>query len=583
MDDRTLAKKDCESAQRVGRRSFSFPSNLLSPFEVGAARICISTANVLIQALQSLFIIAADTWLHVSTKSVPMLYFADVDPTEAGAAYRFSRALVEDCRDEEGRKLERNSTLPCSVYDSGARLRALHPETIDSILLNNLESSDTIHRDNLTHLSFIGGPSRTSWSFGQRGQSLAPCFNASTFALNFTCSLVQNCRPQDVSQGNGTSRCGAGFSQANIGAWFKLMPWSNPRNYTGDELWSLADDWVVYAPYPSFHIEPGDERLIVNGSSMPVEGSSSFVLRCSPHFFTIKYTWANDTLTKLLAISKADETLRDILRGPLLSDYPYNDDHLTSFAKRLNIPSGGANHPKPYYTQEYAILLSDIGLSFLGGSIEARPAFGLQVQNETIVTQVPKTALFVLIFCNLWYAFTGFCLFLLACYITAYGDKAPDVRAVQELFTVIGLTTAAVSTARSFQNGDLRIGVEKLEDNWRFKVWGHHTDNADVKHCAADEELGLRLKPKDIKSPPVVEVVSIGSTDPGEGGEDVVSTRDDTESRHARAIDDGPVSPVSILEGSILGDDDQMQKRLLQSSDDAHLDSMSADRSTSST
>lgn len=61
-----------------------------------------------------------------------------------------------------------------------------------------------------------------------------------------------------------------------------------------------------------------------------------------------------------------------------------------------------------YYTQSYANLLSEIGLNFLGGSIEPRPAIMLQLQNETIATQVPKTALFVLVFLNLWYAVIGF-------------------------------------------------------------------------------------------------------------------------------------------------------------------------------
>ncbi len=221
-----------------------------------------------------------------------------------------------------------------------------------------------------------------------------------------------------------------------------------------------------------------------------------------------------------------------------------------------------------------------------------RPVINLQVQNETIVTQVPKTALFVLILFNLWYAFTGFCLFLVACYISGYGSKAPDVRAVQELFTVIGLTTGAVSVTRSSQGDNLRIGVEKVEDEWRFKVWDHHTNGVGVKHVTTDEELGRRHHPEDIRSPPLVEVISIGSTDSREGEEDVVSTQDDTKSRHAQVINDGTSSPVSTPEGSISGDHDQMQlvsqgllwaEHSLQSSDDFHRNSISPDQDTSST
>lgn len=392
---------------------------------------------LLIQTLYSSCIIGTDTWLHVYTKSVPMPYLADVKPAEAGAAYQFSRALSEDCWSVDESKSEHNSTLetlPCSVKSSGIGLRAVRSETINSMLLNHSGSSDTIYRDIASGLSFIGSLSRPTISLKGDEPALSPRFNASTFAMSTTCHLVTGCMPPSGPQANGSFTCGSTFSGPAPRTWFNLSPWKNSKDFLNDDTWN-GDGWAVYAPYPSFQINSRSAELIVDSDSGIVEGSLIFLLKCVPSLSEIEYTWANGTFIKLLTSYEANTTLRNIIRGPFLSDYPYSNDHLKSFAARLGIGTGTGIYPMRYYTRQYAALLRDIGLSFLGGSIEPRPAISLQVQNETVVTQVPKSALFVLISFNLWYAFLGFCLFLVACYVTAYGGRGADIRAVQQLLT----------------------------------------------------------------------------------------------------------------------------------------------------
>jgi hypothetical protein len=465
MGHRTLGTKGNQDAQCVGSRKLSGSPDFHPHFEVSAAETTTNSFVILlIEVLHSLSIIAADTWLHVSTKSVPMPYLANVNPAEAGAAYRFSRALVENCRDVNNGAPGVNLTLPCSVYRSRTGLKALRPEAINSMLINNIGSSDTIYQDQATGVSFIGAPSRTSTSLSGGEPALSPHFNASTFAMNTTCYRVRSCMQRSNSQSNGSFACGSSFSRDTPKALFGLTPRESPLNLFDSSLWQDHQTWTVYAPYPRFHIDPGTGRLIVKSESAPVPGSSPFVLSCSPSLFTIEYTWTNDTMTRLLASSEANRTLLNILRGLFSSDYSYNDDQMKAFATRLGIGMERGNFTTDYYTQQYATLLSHIGLSFLGGSIESRPALDLQIQNETVITQVPKIAPFVLVLFNIWYALIGFCLFLVACYVTAYGGRGADVRAVQELLTVTGLTAAAVSKTRSHRGNSLRIGVQKIED-----------------------------------------------------------------------------------------------------------------------
>lgn len=184
-----------------------------------------------------------------------MPYFADVNPAEAGAAYHFSRALVENCRADDKETPRSNLSLPCSVYDSNHTLTPLHPEVINSVLLNNPGSSDPIHHDSDTGLSLIGAPSQTPTLFSQGRLASSPRFNASTFAMNTTCVLVQNCMPPD-SQYNSSFTCGPDFFRPASRTWFGLSPWEDQSDLSNSESWQNLNIWAVHASYPSFYVEP---------------------------------------------------------------------------------------------------------------------------------------------------------------------------------------------------------------------------------------------------------------------------------------------------------------------------------------
>lgn len=230
-----------------------------------------------------------------------MPYYADVNPAEAGADHRFSRALVETCRDDGKATSGSNFTLPCSVFSSGSVLRALHPEAIDGLLFNDLGLSDTIYRDEPTRLSFIGDPTKPSLRPGGGELELSPRFTASTFAMNTSCSPVSNCQPVSDSQGKDYFNCSSSFSRHSPGAWFAVSPWEIPRDLFNSERWHDDNTWAVYAPYPDFQFEPSSQKLLVNSKSASVAQSSVFVLKCVSALSTIRYEWADGKLTQLLS------------------------------------------------------------------------------------------------------------------------------------------------------------------------------------------------------------------------------------------------------------------------------------------
>jgi hypothetical protein len=497
-----------------------------------------------------------------------MSYYADVDPAKAGAAYRFSRALVESCQNDDKATSGSNFTIPCSVFSSGTVLRALNPEAIDSLLFNDLESSDTIYRDQTTRLSFIGDPIKTSLRLGGGELELSPRFTASTFAMNTSCSRVLDCKPASDSQGKNYFKCGSNFTQYSPGAWFAVSLSENPRDLLNSNSWYDDNTWAVYAPYPEFHIEPSSQRLLVNSKSAPVAGSFVFVLKCVSTLSTIRYEWADGKMTRLLDLAEANKTLLNIQRAPLFSNYSFKSAHLESFASRLKI-GGDPMEPRSYdrgnYTEQYANLLSEIGLGFLGGSIEPRAALSLQLQNETVITQVAKAPLFVLVILNFWYALTGFCLFLLACHTTNYGHWRADVQAVQQLLTVTGITTAAVSKDRPRQRDSVRIGVEKVGDEWQFKVWEQNKDLEDAKDQEIDQQPTNSPDHKASNVIAIAEVVPCGSDLSQGSAEDIALvqfTTNDVRCCHAEGDTlsaHDSVSSASSHRASMFGDDEAIQ------------------------
>lgn len=82
--------------------------------------------------------------------------------------------------------------------------------------------------------------------------------------------------------------------------------------------------------------------------------------------------------------------------------------------------------------------------------------------------------MFTLVILNLWYAVLACLLFGLAWHVLRDEDVRQNIVEVQQTITVYGLTTAAVKRQRgnlSARDEDLRVGVEKIDGEWQFRVW----------------------------------------------------------------------------------------------------------------
>ena len=358
-----------------------------------------------------------------------------------------------------------------------------------------------------------------------------------------------------------------GFSRNNTHSWFEAGPWS-AGSYNTSRLQYLNKgifDWGVFAYLSEAVI--GDSQTLPKGTVLTGSAgnqSSSFILRCSSQIFDSTYGWENGCLNAPLEKTNSNSTVLDTVLGLFRTDFTFNDESLGHFRNHLYVGEVLTSN----VTEQFATLLSRITLSFLGGCLEPRLTSTLELQNDqTVLTVVPKAALYILIFLNVWYAGLGFFLFLVACFVSAYQDRGPDIRAVQKLLIVTGLTVTAVSRQRLAQGKNLRVGVEKLEGKWHFKVW-HPTD---------DEEKSGRLGSDDTLAPSksvgsgptknqvIVDAVSVDSALSGKtagigplASPQSISGNGDT----AHSVDIVPLSPVSDQDEMILGD---LDARLLTS------------------
>ena len=245
----------------------------------------------------------------------------------------------------------------------------------------------------------------------------------------------------------------------------------------------------------------------------------------------------------------ANQTVLNVALGPFLSQgsvLGFPSGTLDLFRERLAFDK---NETSLYAVGQFEMLMSGIGLSFLGASVGPAPASSLQLPNSTILTQVPKLPLFTLVALNMWYAGLAICLCILACFLLAYGDQGKDIVAVRKLLCVEGLTRAAVNNHRSLQGEDIRVGVVKRDGQWHFKVW---SDSGEGKGEAEGLLQPVKDMPDTTDSQSLLtdgrlEDLSSASHKAATGTANAEPLREDEGSNHFEEQPVSPVSPVSPL------------------------------------
>ena len=389
----------------------------------------------------------------------------------------------------------KNTAIPCSVTSDPllSEVSVTYQDEINDFWTKAHDSFSRIYTEVNNDYAFIG-MQKAAMILGTSAGS------ATTFAANASCSVPLNCTLSGGSSGSSFS-CPDGFAASAVQSKFLARPWFHSDNsfearYNQSRNRPL--EWGIFANLSDLNIftEGNDSKArsiynVRNGNSSrsPVSFRyAAFLLRCSSDIFEAQYSWLNDTITNTSRTAALDRKVPEdipgnIVQGPLLAGFTSSHSiDTSSFFKGLTFPSGNVSDTA--IASVFEIVISQLSLSFLGGCLIPTRPTSIQMGRSQIVTVVPKSALYVLLLLNVWYAGLGLFLYLLACYVMSRsGFSIEDIVAVQKLLSVSGLTKSAVNDAREKLRDDVRIGVVQVEQDdgtreWRFQVWDCDSWNA---------------------------------------------------------------------------------------------------------
>ena len=438
-------------------------------------------------------ILGADTWLHVATSSVTMNFLSKIDdPASQGPMYLYSRNQTEVCFD--------TYYDSCSVVLKADKNVTAYPDAIKDLMTDNTLS---ITRINQTADGTWFLAPRLPHNSGASSSLNHQTFSATTLGASARCDKnITQCRVTEPEGtiGNFTFACQEGMNGSLIypDKWLTMgyLDQTNTNQTYYDEYWSESGTtshvgYSVIAFLENYTISNAPSHTsdftLANG---PTVRGSVVAMTCTVDMFALAYDWTNATDRPLLKSPEFQYSSADAARAVALVGYfdspDFDNDMKNKFRALLELPG-----KEPDTITEATVLskfekaMGYTGLSMLGGTFEQTPATKLSLANSTIVTQVGKTPLFTLVILNLWYASFAILLFVLALYILRHEDTRRDIIEVQQLITVNGLATAAVKKHRNNldrREGDLRVGVEKVDGEWQFRVW-------EMNHLGEDKEL----------------------------------------------------------------------------------------------
>lgn len=386
-------------------------------------------------------VFAADTWLHITTKTVN---FTNITPVFDGADYSIS--LQPNCTIGNNSFTDQfGQAYPCSL-NPGASVIFLYNGTQSLQVLNNVS-------DIMTVLTYEGDSTYTYLGIPPSDALSQRDYEATTFGISTQCKPISN-------------ECNL---IASIGA---STPFECTPAFAGDVTQApggLVTTYLTNATMSSNGTEGGIQNpfyvglaALVNqqgGGSLvqtnltpipeivtPVHGGISFVLLCAATVYDIQYNSINGTATQFVATASNDSTT-NIWQGAIA--YTGVGSPQLQQAASLATFSSSAQE----LADKIALAYSKIALAIGAEAVMRTPALAVQERSSLLVARVPAAPLFTLVVANLLFVILGVILTLVA-----LGTSGGEVREVQARLSIVGLV------ADRFEGVKARRGVESMDE-----------------------------------------------------------------------------------------------------------------------
>jgi hypothetical protein len=403
--------------------------------------------------LHSYLIVIADTWLHATTSTIPILQaLPQASPASAFGRGFYSSGCVEN-------------TYPCSVSTGNHGTGLINgPEGFKT--LANTSSQNLV-------LSFPDG--NQSFAFiTDVGISQDTGFQARTFAVKTDCNLIsKECGLYMGPAGSSPFNCSTEFSGDLTD--FTVGSTNQSWDLAGVEFFqdpSLTQNFSTvpgatmaggsftpanpvyigaYGLVPGFGGGAENSSLLLNSDEFLTTETQGlgFVMGCSMTVYDFEYVWYNGTVL-VHEMAPSNTSVVSVLTAPFV----------TKLANLATLAQSAAGEDTPSaFVDTWTTGFSTMVLAMSAGVMSPRTNIVEQTYISTLVARVPKSPLIMLVFLNLLYAAVGIIMAIIAA-----RAKPNESKNVQGRLSVAGLI------AMCFESKDKVEGpVKKVEEMFAEK------------------------------------------------------------------------------------------------------------------
>lgn len=400
----------------------------------------------------SALVFGADTWLHLSTRTVSLVQVSSVPSQEAS----YSVSLIPDCT-------ATNNTID-SLYDNNLNCTIV-PHQTTVIDMTAAIQTLTDRSENLSILTDGPDLADAYLSLPISKQSVQQDFTATTIGLHTQCKpITQECHINNTqnSMSYNCSRADGWFASSSDSTTWEAMKqvyFSSPQ----------MSDYLQYAHNNSFYHATAAATTqsttlttgIANDPEVIITGSTIFtILFCEASFYDVTYNRVNGTVTSYHKIPSNSSLANVFMTGVAFASF--GTSNLQNAITQATATATSAQD----LADQYATALTKTILSVGAGSVMQSSAVAVQERTSVLVAKVLKAPLYLLIMTNLSFVIMGIALSVIA------AMTSREAHEIQGRLSIEGLVANMFEGERAKRPSE---AVQRLFGEYWERDCGHAT------------------------------------------------------------------------------------------------------------
>lgn len=392
-------------------------------------------------------VFAADTWVHLSTKTVPLVVASPLL-----SAIPYGTSLIPSC--SLTNFTYRNEALQSCVLNPAATNVFLQNSATALEVLNNMSQAMTV-KSYAGEVTYLGPPS--SLGLAQRD------YNANTYGMSTKCSPASVQCGLNAAYGASTPfNCSPKPFSGDVTMVTDEMPDPSFQMTYFTDLSMTSNNTAIQGVTNPFYfgmgalVNPWGPAPPINNPELiqPVHGGMAYILLCNSTVYDISYDTINNT-AKRFETTPSNLTVANIFQGAIgtvgvATDFLKQAASVAPFSATVQ---GMADR--------FAFAFSQAALAVGSSAVQPIQAVEAQERTTSLVTRVEKGPLYTLIGANLIFVLLGIMLAIIA-----LATSAEEVREIQSRLGIAGLV------ADRFEGERAKEGTTEVEGLFEERLGG---------------------------------------------------------------------------------------------------------------